>query len=101
MLDDDTMSNLSVGGKKLTWREAAEHYRERAARAEQFRSILFDLDRCLHGRHEGDVCSGCNGPSVGNPLVDASRLLGFDLSGRDIVLPAAADMGDPDAWRES
>ena len=32
-------------------------------------TFLADLDRCQHGRHYGDVCSGCpNATSVGNPL---------------------------------
>lgn len=30
--------------------------------------LVLDLDRCEHGRHEGDVCGSCGGPSKGNPL---------------------------------
>lgn len=33
-------------------------------------TIVSDLDRCEHGRHEGDVCSSCGGPSKGNPCVN-------------------------------
>lgn len=34
-----------------------------------FRKLAADLDRCEHGRHEGDVCANCGPPgSKGNPL---------------------------------
>ena len=40
--------------------------------------ILTDLDRCEHGRHEGDACFGCpGGVSVGN--VKTGGVIGYSL----------------------
>jgi hypothetical protein len=77
-------------------------------------SILYDLDRCEHGRHEGDVCSGCRGRSLGNPFLQVirhgsgrppfaqlhaeERQIGFDISGSPIFVPARADAHRPEAW---
>jgi hypothetical protein len=49
--------------------------------------ILTDLDRCEHGRHEGDDCNQCGGPSTGNPIPEDDRIIGYDISGRSIVVP--------------
>lgn len=109
-LEAERVSTLSVGGVQLTWQEAANHYREAADTARRYQSILFDLDRCEHGRHEGDVCSSCGGPSLGNPQLDRTRIvkgvstllpkrcIGFDLSARPIVVPMRDDPHTPEAW---
>ena len=51
-----------------------------------------DLDRCEHGRHEGDVCTfpngGCGGVSHGNPHMDEHRVIGYMLDGRPIIVEA-------------
>lgn len=63
-------------------------------------AILVDLDRCLHGRHEGDACGGCpQGVSVGNAIAPAGTVLGHGLRG-PIVMPTRADKHDPAAWRQ-
>jgi hypothetical protein len=64
--------------------EQAERERNRLA------GILADLDRCEHGRHEGDDCTftgGCGGPSKGNPLMREDRTIGFGLDGHPITVP--------------
>lgn len=94
---DAEMSNLTVGGKRLTWKEAAEHYMTQTHEARRFKTLLLDLDRCEHGRHEGDVCSSCGGPSHGNPAVQ-ERHLGYDLSGRPIVIPDRHRSHIAEAW---
>lgn len=63
-------------------------------------AMLADLDRCRHGRHRGDVCSGCHGQSVGNPFAQGNLAylvedhegapyphgtIGIDINGRPIV----------------
>lgn len=45
-----------------------EGLRLRVGLLNDFAVLVSDLDRCPHGRHKGDVCGGCNGPSLGNPL---------------------------------
>lgn len=95
---DDHWSNLSIGGNRLTWQEAAESYRERAVSAERLVTVLLDLDRCQHGRHEGDDCFGCAGRSRGNPLVGPSRHVGYTLSGQPIVLPGPGSKREAAAW---
>jgi hypothetical protein len=66
--------------------------------------ILADLDRCEHGRHEGDICSGatgCNGPSKGNPLLVTGAVIGHTLHrSHRIIVPAPGHRHDPAAWLE-
>lgn len=74
-------------------------------------TVLSDLDRCPHGRHEGDVCAGWRGPgefdggcrggvSKGNPLIPAGAILGTDYSGAFYIrMPMdRRDRTDPKAW---
>lgn len=104
---DGTWSNHAVGSKRLTWRELAEQQTETITRLQSFATILSDLDRCEHGRHEGDDCFQCEGPSKGNPLMACSparnvalvaRQIGFTLSGGPLVIPDKWTQHDPDAW---
>lgn len=67
-----------------------------------FAQMVSDLDRCPHGRHEGDVCggpTGCNGPSVGN--IKAGTVIGYTISGVPYVMPERGQRHDPDAWLAS
>lgn len=105
---NEILSNVSVGGERLTWREVAERQQTELHRLRRFAETLSDLNRCEHGRHEGDVCSECGGPSLGNPFMAAEtswsghdgvyRQIGFTLSGTPIVVPDRANAHDPDAW---
>ncbi len=73
--------------------------------------ILSDLDRCPHGRHAGDTCSGyrpgepmsgCEGGrSLGNPYMPGpGERAGTDLGGRPYRMPAHTEStGDPESWR--
>lgn len=77
-------------------------------RHQDWQLLVFDLDRCEHGRHEGDWCSGCNGPSLGNPFMGGSRRvepfscrqIGFNISGDPIAIPEVLNdrFGTPGAW---
>lgn len=79
------------------------------ARGAKAEALLMDLDRCEHGRHEGDPCAGgCpGGYSLGNPYMgdgaDDDRQIGFDLVGNPIRIPrmraGGADLRDADQWR--
>jgi hypothetical protein len=98
-----------------TWRKRSDDLQVQLTRAQAFAAVLHDLDRCEHGRHEGDNCYGCEGPSRGNPVLELcdamleakshthplpTRTIGFDISGNPIVVPEAfKTMTDPDAWR--
>ena len=61
--------------------------------------ILTDLDRCQHGRHEGDDCGSCDGPSRGNHHLPTGRVIGYGLRGDHIVMPDRNHKHDPAAWR--
>ena len=61
--------------------------------------VLADLDRCMHGRHEGDGCNGCGGPSKGNPNLRTGTVIGYGLRGDRIVMPDRDHKHDPAAWR--
>lgn len=62
--------------------------------------VLMDLDRCEHGRHEGDACFDCpDGTSVGNPRFPTGERIGTRLYGQPIVVPPRGRRNDPAAWR--
>jgi len=65
-------------------------------------SILADLDRCQHGRHQGDACGpadACTGTSAGNPHIRTGQVIGYGLRGDEIVMPDRDHKHDPAAWR--
>jgi acyl-CoA synthetase (AMP-forming)/AMP-acid ligase II len=85
--ETDVWSRQSINGERQTWRQLYERA-EAERQALQHRSvILSDLNRCEHGRHAGDVCSNCNGPSHGNPRLSDDRIVGFDISGNGWRVP--------------
>lgn len=109
--DPDVWADTAIGDSRLTWRELADMQRAELSRLRALTVILDDLDRCEHGRHEGDVCGGergCNGPSLGNPIAantgttsrwkTADRQIGFTISGRPVVVPPRGRKHDPGAW---
>ena len=61
-----------------------------------FARMVSDLDRCEHGRHEGDVCGSCGGPSVGNLLLGDP--IGFTMGGKPYRMPPWRERFDPAAW---
>lgn len=61
-------------------------------------AVLGELDRCEHGRHEGDECGDCGGRSQGNPHMRPGIVIGYSLRRGNIVMPSRADKHDPDAW---
>jgi hypothetical protein len=73
--------------RRLTWREAYERAEDERRELSKYRAMWSDLDRCEHGRHEGDVCSTCGGPSHGNPRLADDRIVGFSLSAAPLVVP--------------
>jgi hypothetical protein len=65
-------------------------------------ALAADLDRCRHGRHEGDPCGpadDCNGTSTGNPWLRPGMVIGHDRHGNEIVMPDRDYKHDPAAWR--
>ena len=69
---------------------------------EKLAAILTDLDRCQHGRHQGDPCGpadDCNGTSAGNPHLRPGAVIGYDLRAEPIVMPDRDHKHDPAAWR--
>jgi hypothetical protein len=66
-----------------------------------WRTLLADLDRCQHGRHQGDDCNNCGGPSHGNPHLRPGTVIGYGLRADQIVLPDSDAKHDPKAWRST
>lgn len=84
--------------RALTWQEVAEKARAEVTALNAYRSVLSDLSRCEHGRHLGDVCSACGGASVGNKTLTPGMVIGHDISGRSITVPAKAQFATADDW---
>jgi hypothetical protein len=71
--------------------------------AEKLAAVLTDLDRCQHGRHQGDSCGpadACTGTSTGNPHLQPGQVIGYGLRGDRIVMPDRDHKHDPAAWRD-
>lgn len=100
---DETPSSVSIseGGewRQLTWRELAERAQSEVTALGAYRSVLADLSRCEHGRHLGDVCSSCGGPSHGNLVLTPGLVIGHTIDGRPITVPAKAQFARADEWR--
>jgi hypothetical protein len=65
-------------------------------------ALVADLDRCQHGRHQGDPCGpadACMGTSAGNPHLRPGAVIGYGLRGDRIVMPDREHKHDPAAWR--
>jgi len=63
-------------------------------------ALVADLDRCRHGRHQGEACVGCvSGISEGNPDAPPGSALGYGMRGDRIVVPDRDHKHDPAAWR--
>jgi hypothetical protein len=62
-------------------------------------ALVADLDRCMHGRHEGDDCGDCGGASRGNHHLRPGTVIGYGLRGDQIVMPDRDHKHDPAAWR--
>jgi hypothetical protein len=62
-------------------------------------ALVADLDRCQHGRHQGDDCGSCGGHSRGNPYLRPGEVIGYGLRGGSIVMPDRDYKHDPAAWR--
>jgi hypothetical protein len=88
---------ITVGDHTMTPVEQERYFEDRARTAEQLAGVLADLDRCEHGRHEGDNCFGCEGPSVGN-LIAQERRIGTTLGARPIRVPERGKGHIADDW---
>jgi hypothetical protein len=65
-------------------------------------ALVADLDRCQHGRHQGDACGpadACTGTSAGNPHLRPGQVIGYGLRRDLIVMPDRDHKHDPKAWR--
>lgn len=64
-------------------------------------AVMFDLDRCEHGRHASDDCGSCPGDrSVGNLFAPPGMRIGTGLYAIPIVMPPVDKRADVNAWRE-
>jgi hypothetical protein len=94
-------TSVSGGGqpwRRLTWKELFLETQEKLVAVGRWQTICADLDRCEHGRHEGDVCDGCGGPSKGNPFLGENRAIGFGLDGVPIWVPPRGPKNDATTW---
>lgn len=72
--------------RSLMWRELYERERERSFELSDKARLVADIDRCEHGRHWGDICAECGGPSLGNPLLRQGPVtVGYTMSARRYV----------------
>ena len=60
--------------------------------------MVSDLDRCEHGRHQGDACYGCGAESAGNVNVQEGEPIGHAVRGARYVMPARGERHRPSAW---
>lgn len=64
--------------------------------------LIGELDRCEHGRHEGDACgTTCGFESKGNPHMQPGAVIGYSLRRGLIVMPHRDDKYTPAAWYQN
>ncbi len=94
---------LPEGGAwhRKEWRELAGEWAEQVRELQGWRTLVTDLDRNEHGRHEGDADVGDpTGVSQGNPLLPTGTVLGHSLGGSwQYVMPPRGERHKLTAWR--
>lgn len=98
---DAHLSNVSINGVRQTWEQLYEREHEAHVALQGYRTMLADLDRNASGRHEGDYDShatGNGGISAGNPHLTTGQVIGYDIGGREYVVPEPRDRGTLSAW---
>lgn len=100
----DMWSDITRNGHRMTWREVAEERAKELRDATRFRALVFDLDRCEHGRHSGDPCFACTGrgtgPSNGNQFAPPGARIGTTIDGDPITVPDGRfDRHDVTKWK--
>jgi hypothetical protein len=86
----------------VSWKEIAQEQAKEIERLQQFQTMISDLDRNEHGRHEGDIDAfDHTGISRGNPNLRTGAIIGYDISGRPYVMPPREVRHDPEAWKSS
>lgn len=64
--------------------------------------LIADLDRCEHGRHEGDACGdSCGFESKGNPHMQPGTVIGYSLRKGPLVMPHREDKYTLAAWYQN
>lgn len=84
-------------GRKVPPLEQLRRLRVETQQLQGLTRVLGDLDRCEHGRHEGDVCTACGGPSHGNQFL-SDRRVGTNLSAQPLRVPARGKGYEADDW---
>ncbi|MET7944251.1 hypothetical protein [Streptomyces sp. NPDC005302] len=99
---ESAVSGIDHALNRTTQTEPTTQFARSLADTQALVKILTDLDRCRHGRHEGDPCGPadeCNGTSAGNPWLRPGMVIGHDRHGDEIVMPDRDHKHDPAAWR--
>lgn len=93
-----TKSNISIDGERQTWQQLYEREHKARLELQDYRTMLSDLDRNEHGRHEGDIDGAA--PSQGNPHLKTGDVLGYSLGAAwKYVVPEPRLRGDLHAWK--
>lgn len=98
---DAHLSNVSINGVRQTWQQLYESEHEAHVALQGYRRLLSDLDRNAGGRHEGDYdsfASDNGGISAGNPHLTTGQIIGYDIGGREYVVPEPRERGTLSAW---
>lgn len=92
LLPDELLYQEPIASKPIGFDLQAFYDREA-------RLFMQDLDRCQHGRHEGDPCFDCAGRvSRGNPFITRGAPIGFSINGVPYVQPERGLRHDRRAW---
>lgn len=92
------LSNVTIDGEQQTWEQLYHREHAKVIHLQGYRTMLTDLCRNEHGRHEGDIDGAA--PSQGNPHLKTGDVIGYSLGGSwKYVVPEPRQRGDLDAWR--
>lgn len=92
------LSNITINGVRQTWHQLYEREMAKNLTLQAYHTMLNDLSRNEHGRHEGDIDGGM--VSRGNPHLQTGQVIGYSLSAViKYVVPEPHLRGDLNAWR--
>lgn len=78
---------------------AEQKIEEQRRELDSWHGLVYNLDRCIHGRHQADLCYGCGAQNQGNPHITTGQVIGYTVHGHRITVPPEEERMNPRAWR--
>jgi len=74
---------------------------EQRRELDSWHGLVYNLDRCVHGRHQIDPCFTCGAQNQGNPHLHTGKVIGYTVHGNEIAVPPEEERMNPRAWKRT